>query len=196
MPDKKYRAVFMDRDGTICDEVGYLDSVDRFRLLPRSSAAIKLLNEHGFKAVVVTNQSGVARGYFTESCLKEIHTELLRQLKEAGAFLDGIYYCPHHPSEGEPPYRQFCDCRKPASGLILKAAEEFGIDLSASYAIGDRFADLACGQRVGVKGVLVLTGYGKEEIKSPKEQWETPPSFIAENLYEAVRWIIQNGKRR
>jgi D-glycero-D-manno-heptose 1,7-bisphosphate phosphatase len=195
MTAKKNPAVFLDRDGTICEEVGYLDSVDRFRLLPRSSAAIKILNEQGFKAVVITNQSGVARGYFSESRLKEIHRELERRLREDGASLDAIYYCPHHPLEGEPPYRLVCECRKPNPGLVLQAAKELDIDLPASYAIGDRFADLACGQRVGAKGVLVLTGYGKEEIQSGIEKCEPPPAFIADDLYEAVQWIIRDGKK-
>lgn len=190
-------AVFMDRDGTICEEVGYLDSVERFRLLPGSAAAIKLLNDRGLKAVVVTNQSGVARGYFPESRLKELHDELCRQLRRgAEAFLDGIYYCPHHPSEGEAAYRRICDCRKPAAGLLLKAAEDLGLDLTASYMVGDRLEDLECGYRVGARGILVLTGYGKEELESQKAKLETQPSFVAGDLYEAVKWIIANVEKR
>lgn len=192
---KLHAAVFMDRDGTICEEVGYLDSVERFRLIRRSGAAIRLLNHWGFKAVVVTNQSGVARGLFSEVCLQELHAELSRQLRAEGAFLDGIYYCPHHPTEGQEPYRKICDCRKPAAGLLKKAAEDLELDLTRSYAVGDRFADLECGHRAGAKGVLVLTGYGKEELASEKEKWETPPSFIAGDLYEAVRWIIGNREK-
>jgi D-glycero-D-manno-heptose 1,7-bisphosphate phosphatase len=192
---KGHVAVFMDRDGTICEEVGYLDSVERFLLLPRSGAAIKLLNDRGFKAVVVTNQSGVARGYFSEARLQELHAELFRQLGQEGAFLDGIYYCPHHPSEGEEPYRKICECRKPAPGLLRKAAEDLDLDLTLSYTVGDRLADLECGQRVGAKGVLVLSGYGKEELQFQKEKWGFQPSFIAGDLYEAVRWIIENVER-
>jgi D,D-heptose 1,7-bisphosphate phosphatase len=192
---KLHAAVFMDRDGTICEEVGYLDSVERFRLIPRSGAAIRLLNQQGFKAVVVTNQSGVARGFISEARLQELHAELSRRLREEGAFLDGIYYCPHHPTEGEEPYRRICDCRKPAAGLLMKAAEDLDLDLTLSYAVGDRLADLECGYRAGAKGVLVLTGYGKEELASPKEKWETQPSFIAGDLYEAVRWITGNREK-
>jgi D-glycero-D-manno-heptose 1,7-bisphosphate phosphatase len=188
-------AVFMDRDGTVCEEVGYLDSVERLRLIPRSGAAIRLLNDHGFKAVVVTNQSGVARGYFSEGRLQELHAELSRQLGEEGAFLDGIYYCPHHPTEGQEPYRKICDCRKPAAGLLKKAAGDLGLDLALSYAIGDRMADLECGQRVGAKGVLVLSGYGKEELESQRGKWPTPPTFIAGDLYEGVQWIIRNREQ-
>ncbi len=192
---KGHVAVFMDRDGTICEEVGYLDSVERFRLLPRSGAAIKLLNDRGFKAVVVTNQSGVARGYFSEARLQELHAELFRQLGQEGAFLDGIYYCPHHPSEGEVPYRKICDCRKPSPGLLRKAAEDLDLDLALSYAVGDRLADLECGQRVGSKGVLVLSGYGKQELESQREKRGFQPSFIAGDLYEAVGWIVGNAER-
>lgn len=189
-------AVFMDRDGTICEEVGYLDSVERLRLLPRSSWAIKLLNDRGLKAVVVTNQSGVARGYFSELRLRELHAEMCRQLRVEGAFLDGIYYRPHHPSEGEAPYRQICDCRKPAAGLLLRAAEDLGLDLTASYMVGDRLADLECGHRAGVRGILVLTGYGKEELPSPEATREKQPCFIAGDLYEAVQWILANVEKQ
>ena len=192
---QRYAAVFMDRDGTICEEVGYLDSTDRLRLLPRSGAAIKLLNDRGFKAVVVTNQSGVARGYFSEARLQELHSELIRRLSQEGAFLDGIYYCPHHPSEGEVPYRKICNCRKPFPGLLRKAAEDLDLDLALSYTVGDRRADLECGQRVGAKGVLILSGYGKEELQSQREKWGFQPSFIAGDLYEAVRWIVGNAER-
>ncbi|MFH1335166.1 MAG: HAD family hydrolase [Candidatus Zixiibacteriota bacterium] len=193
---KRKTAVFMDRDGTICEEVGYLDSVERFHLIPRSAAAVKLLNDQGLKAVVVTNQSGVARGYFPEKCLEEIHAELSRQLQQEGAYLDGIYYCPHHPQEGEAAYRRVCNCRKPSSGLLLKAAEDMNLDLTLSYTVGDRMIDLECGYRVGAKGVLVLTGYGREEMESQKGTMAMQPSFIASDLYEAIRWIVRQTENR
>ncbi len=189
-------AVFMDRDGTICEEVGYLDSVERFRLIPRSAAAVKRLNDQGMKAVLITNQSGVARGYFSEKNLEAIHAELFRQMEKEGAHLDGVYYCPHHPSEGEEPYRRICNCRKPESGLLLKAAEEMHLDLARSYAVGDRLIDLECGFRVGAKGVLVLTGYGKEEMKLLQANGDRKPSFIAQDLYQAIQWIIEQTEKR
>jgi D-glycero-D-manno-heptose 1,7-bisphosphate phosphatase len=189
-------AVFLDRDGTIIEEVSYLDSVERMKLIARSAEAITILNEYGFKTVVITNQSGVARGYFSESRLEEIHDELVRRLRNYGAILDAVYYCPHHPTEGSLPYRKICSCRKPAPGLFLKAAKELGLDLFSSYAVGDRFADLECGQQVGAQGVLVLTGYGKTEIDSLQEKLPSPPSFIAQDLYEAVQWITGHQKRR
>jgi D-glycero-D-manno-heptose 1,7-bisphosphate phosphatase len=185
----------MDRDGTICEEVGYLDSIERFRLLPRAAEAIKLLNGRGLKAVVVTNQSGVARGFFSESLLQELHEELVRQLRQEGGHLDGIYYCPHHPSEGNQPYLRVCDCRKPAPGLLLRAAKDLGLDLQASYGIGDHYSDVECAQRVGAKGILVLTGHGGGSL-AEKENWRTPPDYIAPDLYAAVEWVIENLEER
>jgi D-glycero-D-manno-heptose 1,7-bisphosphate phosphatase len=189
---KKNIAVFLDRDGTICEEVGYLDSPEQLRLIPGAGVAIRLLNEHGLKAVVVTNQSGVARGLFSEERLEEIHRELSMQIRAEGAFLDGIYFCPHHPTEGKGPYLRLCDCRKPASGLILRAAVELDLDLRRSYCVGDRRADLECGMRVGARGVLVLTGYGKEERSFVGDDPGRRPSFVAAGLREAVQWILKD----
>ncbi len=187
------RAVFLDRDGTICEEVGYLDSVERLRLIPGAAAAIKILNEKNFKTVVVTNQSGIARGYFSEERLAELHAEMSRLLRNEGAFLDKIYYCPHHPTAGKPPYLQVCGCRKPAPGLLLKAAEELGLDLKSSFAVGDKVADLECGRDLSVTGVLVLTGYGRKELASHADH---PASFVAPNLYRAVEWIVSQVENR
>ncbi len=189
----KNKAVFLDRDGTICEEVGYLDSVDRMRLIPGAGEAIRKLNEKGFKTVVVTNQSGIARGYFSESTLKELHSELSRLLGRDGAFLDAFYHCPHHPTEGKPPYRQVCGCRKPAPGLLVQAAKDLDLNLKRSFAVGDKLADLECGRALGVKGVLVLTGYGQEESASGPGP---AASYIAADLYRAVEWILsqtENG---
>ena len=192
---QKHRAVFLDRDGTICEEVGYIDSIERLRLIPGSVAAIKVLNDWGFKVVMVTNQSGVARGFFPERLLEELHAKLSRKLREEGAYLDGIYYCPHHPSEGSAPYVQVCACRKPAPGLLLRAAQDLDLDLSASYMIGDHFSDVECAQGVGAQGILLLTGHGSKAI-AQKENWARPPSFIASDLFEAVNWIVSNlGKQ-
>jgi D-glycero-D-manno-heptose 1,7-bisphosphate phosphatase len=188
---KKNRAVFLDRDGTICEEVGYIDSIERLHLIPRSAAAIKLLNERGFRVVMVTNQSGVARGFFPEAFLEELHAELRRRLREEGAYLDGIYYCPHHPVEGKAPYLQVCDCRKPASGLLHHAAHDFNLDLSASYVIGDHFSDVECAQGVGARGILLLTGHGQDAL-AQKERWSKPPAFVASDLFEAVNWILSH----
>lgn len=185
-----HRAVFLDRDGTINEEVGYVNHLDRFRLLPGAARGIRLLNEHGFKTVVVTNQSGVARGYFPESLVQEVHQKMVDLLKGEGAYLDGIYYCPHHPHEGEPPYRQRCRCRKPATGLIEEAVRKLGIDLRGSYVVGDRGMDLEFAQAAGLEGVLVLTGYGKGEWEYLRDRWKVKPAHVAVDLYDAARWII------
>ncbi|MGQ9645861.1 MAG: D-glycero-alpha-D-manno-heptose-1,7-bisphosphate 7-phosphatase [Thermodesulfobacteriota bacterium] len=185
------RAVFLDRDGTLNEEVGYVNHLDRFILLPRVGEAIRLLNEHGFKAVVITNQSGVARGYFPESLIHSVHQKMEDLLREEGARLDGIYYCPHHPDAGFPPYRQRCRCRKPETGLVEIAIKELDIDCAKSYGIGDRGADLEFSRRIGAKGILVLTGYGKGEWEYYRDQWKVKPHHVASDLYQAVRWILQ-----
>jgi D-glycero-D-manno-heptose 1,7-bisphosphate phosphatase len=187
----KHPVVFLDRDGTINEEVGYLNHLDRFLLLPRSGAAIRRLNERGFKTVVITNQSGVARGYFPESLVLQVHQKMKDLLSGEGACLDGIYYCPHHPDAGGSPYRQKCRCRKPGTGLIEKAVEELDLDLSHSYMIGDRGVDIAFGHALGVRGVLVLTGYGKGEWTYLRETWKVKPDHVASDLYEAVEWILR-----
>jgi len=185
------RAVFLDRDGTLNEEVGYVNHLDRFVLLPRVAQAIRLLNEHGFKAVVVTNQSGVARGYFSESLLHLVHQRMENLLNQEGAHLDGIYYCPHHPDAGAPPYRQKCRCRKPDTGLVETAVKELDLDCSKSYVIGDRGAEIEFARRIGAKGILVLTGYGKGEWEYCRDQWIVKPDHVAPDLYEAVQWILK-----
>ena len=128
----KRPAVFIDRDGTISEEVGYVNHPSRFRLFPYSSEAIRILNEAGWLAILITNQAGVARGYFSENVIHRVHDQLTRDLQSESAKLDAIYYCAHHPSVGQPPYRSDCDCRKPKTGLIQQAAKDFEIDLAAS----------------------------------------------------------------
>jgi len=184
------RAVFIDRDGTINEEMGYVNHLDRFTLLPRTTKAIRLINDNGLKAVVVTNQSGVARGMFPESLVGEVHRKMENLLRADGAHVDGIYYCPHHPDFGPPEYRKRCQCRKPATGMIERACNDLGIDPTKSYMIGDRIMDMDFGHKIGTRGILVLTGYGKGELAYRDGQWREKPSFIAKDLYDAVRWII------
>jgi D-glycero-D-manno-heptose 1,7-bisphosphate phosphatase len=185
-----YKAVFLDRDGTVNEEVGYVNHVERFTLLPRVGEAIRLLNQNGLKTVVITNQSGVARGYFPESLVPLVHQKMQELLKKDGAHLDGIYYCPHHPDVGAPPYRQKCRCRKPEPGLIEEAVKDLDLDLRSSYMIGDRGVDIEFAHRVGAKGILVLTGYGKGEWEYWGRQWKESPEYVAQDLFEAVRWIL------
>ena len=191
----KRRAVFIDRDGTISEEVGYINHPSRFRVFPFSSAAIKLLNESGWLAIVVTNQAGVARGYFSEEMIQTVHEGLRRDLEMDGARLDAIYYCAHHPSVGEPPYRFDCDCRKPKPGLISRAVEEFDIDPSSSWMVGDRYSDIELARNAGIHSAFVMTGYGRGEWEHQQSTWQHQPDLISENLLETVQAIAMRAAR-
>ncbi|MBI4247761.1 MAG: HAD family hydrolase [Candidatus Rokubacteria bacterium] len=186
--------VFIDRDGTLTEEVGYVNHPKRLRLLPRSAEAIRRLNAAGIAAVVTTNQAGLARGYFSEDVLHAVNMAMTEQLKQAGAHLDGVYVCPHHPSEGRPPWRADCQCRKPKPGLLLQAAAELGLDLQASTLVGDKPSDLAAARAVGGKAVLVLTGYGLGEWEFRRAHFSVEPDHIAEDLLAAVEWVIERGR--
>ncbi len=184
------RAVFIDRDGTISEEVGYINHPSRFRVFPYAAAAIKHLNENGWLAIVVTNQAGVARGYFTEEMITTVHAEMTSTLKREGARLDAVYYCAHHPSVGDPPYRFDCDCRKPKPGLIIRAVKDFDIDLAGSWMVGDRYSDVELARNAGVQSMFVLSGYGRGEWEQQRETWTEQPDLVAEDLLEAVRAIV------
>ncbi len=186
----KQRAVFMDRDGTMSEEVGYVNHASRFRLFPYTAAAIQHLNESGWLAIVVTNQAGVARGYFSEELIDTVHGQMTKELTANGGRIDAIYYCAHHPSIGEPPYRVACDCRKPQPGLINRAAEQFDVDLSSSWMIGDRYSDVELARNAGVKSMFVLSGYGRGEWEHQRTTWSAQPDLIAENLLDAVQMIV------
>jgi D-glycero-D-manno-heptose 1,7-bisphosphate phosphatase len=187
-------AVFMDRDGTLSHEVGYVNHLSRFQLFPWSVEAVRLLNRAGFLAVVVTNQAGVARGYFPESMIHEVHGVLGRAMTDGGARLDGVYFCPHHPTVGEPPYRQACDCRKPLPGLLKRAEADLGADLGRSWVVGDRLGDLQLAWNVGARGALVKSGYGLGEWTNHAAGWPRPPDLVAEHLLEAVERIVAGGE--
>jgi D-glycero-D-manno-heptose 1,7-bisphosphate phosphatase len=184
------RAVFIDRDGTISEEVGYINHPSRFRVFPYAADAIKQLNDAGWLAIVVTNQAGVARGYFSEHMIQTVHAEMTKELVSGGARLDAIYYCAHHPSVGEPPYRLDCDCRKPKPGLISRAARDFNIDLAGSWMVGDRHSDVELARNAGVKSMFVMSGYGRGEWEHQRANWTEQPDLVAENLLEAVRAIV------
>ena len=184
------RAVFMDRDGTISEEVGYVNHVSRYRVFPFAAEAVRTLNEAGWLAVLVTNQAGVARGYFKEDLIGEVHKVLTAELERGGARLDAVYYCPHHPSVGEPPYRFDCDCRKPRPGLLLRAAEDLGLDLSQCWMVGDRYSDTELARNAGARSAFVLTGYGRGELEHQSQAWPRRPDLVAENLLEAVKTIV------
>lgn len=186
-------AVFIDRDGTLTEEVGYVNHPRRLRLLPRSAEAIRRLNRSGLKAVMVTNQSGVARGYFSEEVLHAVNEALVSQLKAEGAYLDGLYVCLHHPTEGTPSYRAVCDCRKPEPGLLTRAAADLALDLSRSWMVGDKISDVLVGRRAGAGSILVLTGYGLGEWEYRRSLWPAQPDHVAEDLLGAVEWILGIG---
>ncbi|MFW6147354.1 MAG: D-glycero-alpha-D-manno-heptose-1,7-bisphosphate 7-phosphatase [Thermodesulfobacteriota bacterium] len=183
-------AVFIDRDGTINQEIGYINHISRFILLPKVAEAISLLNKHNRLVLITSNQSGVARGYFPIELVREINDRMIQTLKEENARIDGIYFCPHHPDGELREYKKACRCRKPDIGFIEAAQRDFDIDMKKSYVIGDRWLDIAFAHNAHLPGILVLTGYGRGE-------WEhvTPPSgvspiYIAENLLEAVQWVL------
>jgi D-glycero-D-manno-heptose 1,7-bisphosphate phosphatase len=176
-------AVFLDRDGTINEDTGYVSDPDDLRVLPGAAEAIKRLNEEGIKVIVITNQSGVGRGYFTASDLRAVNERLEELLRLDGALLDGIYYCPHRPDER-------CGCRKPETGLIVRAASDHGIDLKRSFVVGDKAADVGMAKRAGARGILVLTGMGAEE----KERLEERADFVAKDILNAIMWILEDIK--
>ncbi len=189
----KRRAVFIDRDGTISAEVGYVNHPSRYKVFPYSAEAVRLLNERGWLAILVTNQAGVARGYFAEEMIERVHQILRRELERGGARLDAVYYCAHHPSVGEAPYRLDCDCRKPKPGLIFRAASEFDIDLENSWMIGDRYGDIEFARNARVRSAFVLSGYGRGEWEYQRGSWKHQPDLVAEDLLEAVRRITQES---
>jgi len=189
----KRPAVFIDRDGTISEEVGYVNHPSRFRLFPYSAEAIRILNDAGWLAILITNQAGVARGYFSEDVIHKVHDQLTRDLQNESARLDAIYYCAHHPSVGEPPYRSDCDCRKPKPGLIQQAAKEVEIDLAASWMAGDRYSDVELARNAGLRSAFVLSGYGRGEWEYQSQAWAHQPDLVCENLLEAVKSIVNYG---
>jgi D-glycero-D-manno-heptose 1,7-bisphosphate phosphatase len=180
-----FKAVFMDRDGTVSEEVGYMYHAGLYQPFPWAGPAIRRINESGMKAVMITNQSGIGRGYFNESTVEEVHALLKAELSRHHAALDAIYICPHHPEAG-------CDCRKPNPGMLLQAAKERQIDLSRSYVIGDKYVDIATAHRVGATAILVLTGYGREERERHKTSLQQP-HFVVENLMDAVDGILSGA---
>jgi len=185
------RAVFLDRDGTLIEEVGYLDRVERVDLYPWAIDAVRALNRAGMRVVMVTNQSGVARGFFSEAVVEQVHRHIADLLEAGGAHIDAYYYCPHHPDGKVRQYAQACDCRKPGRGLVDRAVREFGIDPAASFVVGDRWLDVALARAVGGRGVLVRTGYGATEETRPPEGLRA--DAIADNLIGAVSWILRNA---
>ena len=182
-------AFFLDRDGVIVEDVHYLSEPCRLSLIPGSAEAIAHLNRNGIPVIVVTNQSGIARGYYPPSRVDETHDRLSSLLELHNARIDRYYYCPHHPTEGLHPYRTACECRKPRPGMLLRAAAELHLDLSRSYMVGDRMSDLETGSNAGCRPILVKTGYGLAVARSLGRDGITR-HCVVDNLSEAVRSCI------
>lgn len=173
-----YKAVFVDRDDTMNRDVGYCSRTEDFELLPTVGMGIRLLNQTGFKVVVITNQSGIARGYFTEEMLEKIHQKMADELAEYGAHVDAIYYCPHHPDEN-------CDCRKPKPKLAYQAIEDLHIDPQQSYVIGDRLMDVELARTIGCKSIMIPSEFGRDELRN----CDVFPDYVASDFEAAARWI-------
>jgi D-glycero-D-manno-heptose 1,7-bisphosphate phosphatase len=182
--------VFLDRDGTLIEEVGYVNHPSRVRLLPGAAAAVARLRAAGQAVVVVTNQAGIARGYLPRSLVDAAHAELERQLAAHGTRVDGIYLCPHHPTEGVGELRVACECRKPAPGLLRTAAAELGLDLGRAALVGDLPGDIAAGAAVGARTVLVLTGLGRGEWEYRRAAFAVEPDHVCADLAAAAAWIL------
>jgi len=179
-----YKAVFLDRDGTINVDNGYVHKIEDFRFIEGSIAGIRMLQEMGYKLIITTSQSGIGRGLYTEEDVKSVHAHMISELVREGITIDDIYFCPHHSEEGIGKYKIDCKCRKPKTGMIDEAVAEHDIDVRQSYVIGDKTADIAMGQNAGCKTVLVRTGKGGKDGK-----YDATPDIVAENLLEAAKMI-------
>lgn len=185
-------AIFFDRDGTLNEEVGYAGRPEEFHVYPYAAAAVRAVNAAGWAAVVVTNQAGVARGYFSEAAVLALHRLLEQQLSAGGARLDGIYYCPHHPEGVVAGYGRACGCRKPEPGLVRQAAADLDLDLARSWVVGDRRHDVALAHAVGGRGALVRSGYGERELENHPE---LRPDHLADDALAATQWILAEAAR-
>jgi D-glycero-D-manno-heptose 1,7-bisphosphate phosphatase len=183
------RAIFLDRDGTINQDVGYPNDFSQINIYPYSFEALRKINASGFLAVVITNQSGIGRGYLTENNLHDIHQKMKAAFAARGVHLDGLYFCPHYELSSDPRYRKNCACRKPEPGMAVRAAQDLGIDLRGSYVIGDKVEDILFGLKIGARPVLVLTGFGQEAERKLEEK-NIRPAHTAPDLLKAVDWIL------
>lgn len=185
--------VFLDRDGTINEDVGYLDRFERLVLYPACIDAVRLLNRAGYLVAVVTNQAGVAQGLYGEDFVRDLHRHIAERFSAGGARIDGFYYCPHLSTAAVAEYRRDCDCRKPRPGLVRQAERDLRVDLARSFVVGDRWRDVEMGQTVGARTVLVRTGYGRTEEAHPQEG--VSADAIVDGIMQAVVWILQREER-
>jgi D-glycero-D-manno-heptose 1,7-bisphosphate phosphatase len=181
------RAVFVDRDGTINVEKEFLYLPEEFQFIPGAPEALRLLNEAGFRVIVVTNQSGIARGYYDEAAVERLHRHMDGELSRFGARVDAYYFCPHHPEYGIGEYLRECDCRKPMDGMLRRGAAELAVNLKGSFMIGDRLADMEAGLKAGCRAIMVRTGYGNSESSA------LPPEIpVYSDLLSAVKAILKD----
>lgn len=185
------KVIFLDRDGTINQEVHYLHQTSDLVIMPGVAEAIRLLREDGYRIVVVTNQAGVARGYYSCQDVERLHEYLNELLNKDGAWIDHFFYCPHHPVYGVGEYKKDCDCRKPGTGMFMMAEQHYQVDKANSYMIGDKLLDVEAGMNYGIRGILVGSGYGAEVHREQMERQEEPVyEFYAETLMGAARYIV------
>lgn len=190
----KRKAVFLDRDGTINKDIGYPNSFNQIEIYPYSFEAVRKLNRAGLLAVIVTNQSGVGRGFIQEKNLKEIHKKISDSFVKHNAYFDGIYHCPHYIFSKNPKYRKDCSCRKPFPGMGNKAAADLDIDTESSYMIGDKVEDMLFGLNIKAQPILVLTGFGETSLPELQKKG-MEPVYIAPDLLNAVNWILEKEKK-
>ena len=188
-------AVFLDRDGTMVHDVGYLSRLDDLRWFPWTVEAVRLLNRVGFLVCVTTNQGGIGLGYYTEAFLHDVHAHMATTLEQGGARVDGWFHCPHHPEARIEALRAACDCRKPRPGMIHQAVARFDIDLARSFVIGDKLADIALAENAGARGILVRTGYGEDVVRA---HGSVVPgaTHVAADLMAATAWLLGQRLRR
>ncbi len=186
---KKNKACFLDRDGVLIEEGNYISSPSDVSIFHETIQALKILRKNGFKIIVITNQGGVAKGYYKEKSILDVHREIDRQLATAKLKIDKYYYCPHHPEGTVKKYSIACRCRKPAPGLIFNAAKDFDIDLSKSFLIGDKISDIEAAQNAGCSAILVKTGHGQEHIGEA----ETKNIIMTKNILEAVKLFTNSN---
>jgi D-glycero-D-manno-heptose 1,7-bisphosphate phosphatase len=186
-------AVFLDRDGTLIHDVGYLSRVEDVQWYPWSIEAVRLLNHAGFLVCITTNQGGIGLGFYGPDLVERVHADMSAAVESAGGRIDGLFFCPHHPLAAVEAYRVECDCRKPKPGMIRQAAGRFDIDLDRSFVVGDKMADIGLAASVGARGILVKTGYGPAELE--RHHGRIPgAAFVADTVFEAAAWILaQSG---
>ncbi|MEE8348030.1 MAG: HAD family hydrolase [Acidobacteriota bacterium] len=195
-------AIFLDRDGTLIEDTGHLNEVEKISIYPEAFEAVRKINRSGIRAIVITNQSAIARGLLNEKKLGDLHRFLQDAFQQEQATLDAFYYCPHHPDAGTGSFTQKCTCRKPQPGMLLRAARELHLELATSYMIGDKLIDVQAGHRAGSQSILVKTGYGNRELQllneggastPPSEDPSIIPDHVAGNVLDAIDWITERS---